>query len=122
MRARTARNFAVSPRPIQARRRCLLIAASAVCVGLMLPVRPALATSDQTATRAYIEADYQLVHTGTSQMRRVRSTLRALRDSVARECPKAAAGSPQDPESTQLSDEVIGAMVSTVVARFERAG
>ncbi len=30
---------------------------------------------------------------------------------VERECPLAAAGSPQNPESTQMSDEVIGAMV-----------
>ncbi len=32
---------------------------------------------------------------------------------VRRECPKAAASSPQDPESTQLSNEVIGTMVLT---------
>ena len=31
------------------------------------------------------------------------------------ECPRAAAGSPQDPESTQMSNEVIGTMVTTAM-------
>ena len=34
---------------------------------------------------------------------------------VRRECPLAAAGSPQDPESTQMSNEVIGAMVTSAI-------
>jgi hypothetical protein len=110
------------PRRVGHRRSHLAIGASIICLGLMLPTSPARATSDQAATSAYLQADYQLVHTGTSQMRRVESTLHALRERIGRECTKAGAGSPQDPESTQLSNELIGAMVTSVVALDRPAG
>lgn len=73
------------------------------------------AGGDASATRAYLQADYDLVHAGTSKTRQVESTLRGVLSRVRRECPDAAAHSPQNAQSTELSNEVIGAMVTAVV-------
>jgi hypothetical protein len=77
---------------------------------------------DKAATSTYIHADYQLVHAGTSRMPRIEAALHGVLQRVRDDCPAAAAGSPQDPESTQLSNEVIGAMVTAVVALDRPAG
>jgi hypothetical protein len=69
---------------------------------------------DASATRAYIQADYALVHTAKVNLKTSEAALQKLRRKIAAECPKAAAGSPQDTNSEQLSNELVGAM--TVVA------
>jgi len=83
---------------------------------------PALAGSDQAATSAYLQADHRLVSTVTSRIARIEATLRGVLAGVRSECPRAAAGSPQDGQSTQLSNEVIGAMITAVVALDRPAG
>jgi hypothetical protein len=76
---------------------------------------PALASQgDAAATRAYIQADYTLVHTARVNLKTSEAALQKLRHRIAADCPKVAAGSPQDTDSEQLSNELVGAM--TVVA------
>jgi len=66
---------------------------------------------DATATGAYIRANYTLVSTGHANIARTEAAVRAILQKVRRECPAAALGSPQDEESTELSNELIGSMV-----------
>jgi hypothetical protein len=73
------------------------------------------AGGDASATIRYLQADYDLVHSGTSKIPRVEAALRGVLSRTKRECPAAAANSPQNSQSTELSDEVIGALVTAVV-------
>jgi hypothetical protein len=66
---------------------------------------------DAAATQRYIQANYALVGAGTSKLGAARAALRAVRSRIEGECPRAAAESPQNPDSTELSNEIIGAMV-----------
>jgi hypothetical protein len=92
------------------------VLALAALIGLALTVAAAPAAgSDAGATHAYLQADYQLVRAGTTKIPRVEATLKGVLGRVRRECPGAAAGSPQNPQSTELSNEVIGSMVTAVV-------
>ena len=67
--------------------------------------------SDSSATAAYLRANYALVAVGHAHLHSSIAAYRAVLAKVRRECPRGAQGSPQDPESTKLSNEVIGAMV-----------
>jgi hypothetical protein len=67
--------------------------------------------SDSTATLAYLRANLALVQAGQSHLSTSIAGYRGVLATVRRDCPLAAAGSPQNPESTDLSNEVIGAMV-----------
>ncbi len=84
--------------------------AASVAVGMCAGPAAAGAT-DASATKAYVAANYTLVKSARSYLRRAEEAPLKVLTQVTRECPLAAAKSPQDPESTQLSDEVIGAMV-----------
>jgi hypothetical protein len=84
---------------------------------LLFATTPTLALASQgdvAATRTYIQADYALVHTARVDLKTSEAALQKLRHRIAVECPKAAAGSPQDTNSEQLSNELVGAM--TIVA------
>jgi hypothetical protein len=77
---------------------------------------PALAAqADVTATRAYIQANYALVQSAASRLTSARAAYRDVLRRVRAACPRAAANSPQNSESTQLSNEVIGAMVIAAI-------
>ena len=77
---------------------------------------PAPAAADNaSATRAYLNANYALVHAAHTRIHQVESTLRGLLAKVRGECPLAAAGSPEESQSEQLSNEVIGTMVLTAI-------
>jgi hypothetical protein len=92
-----------------------LLPTLAVTTLLTATSTPALASQgDVAATRAYIQADYVLVHAAKVNLKTSEAALQKLRRRIAAECPKAAAGSPQDTNSEQLSNELVGAM--TVVA------
>ncbi len=67
--------------------------------------------SDVAASAAYLQANYSLVHTARGLLRRAEAAPLKVLAQVTRDCPMAASGSPQNSQSTQLSDEVIGAMV-----------
>ncbi len=79
---------------------------------LLAPAAAAAASAgDAAATRAYVQADYALVSTAHSNIARTEADVNAIVGEVGRECPRAALGSPQDGQSTQLSNELIGKMV-----------
>jgi hypothetical protein len=77
---------------------------------------PALAAqADLASTRSYIQANYALVQSAGSRLASARAAYRDVIRRVKATCPGAAANSPQNPESTQLSNEVIGAMVTAAI-------
>jgi hypothetical protein len=92
-----------------------LLLLSAILAMLALQAAPAWSASDGAATQAYVQANFRLVNTAGSRIPTGESILRSALEQVRRECPHAAAGSPQDPQSTQLSNEVIGAMVTATI-------
>jgi hypothetical protein len=106
---------------VTSRRRTALRARSAAAalltltVAAALPVRAPAAGGDSGAASAYVRADNRLMQGAVARIPIAKGALQTLLASVRRECPGAAQGSPQDPLSTQLSNEVIGAMVLTVV-------
>lgn len=92
-------------------------------IAIVIAPSAALASAnDAAATRAYIQADYRLVQTAVGHAREIEAVLHGVLARVRSECPMAAASSPQDPESTQLSNEVIGAMVTAAVRLDVAAG
>jgi hypothetical protein len=89
-------------------RRFLLLTAVVVLAG----GTPALAApADVATTRTYIQANYALVRYAAMRLGTARSLLNGVLNRARADCPSAAAGSPQNPESTMVSYEVIGAMV-----------
>jgi hypothetical protein len=86
----------------------------AACVALLIAPAVALAApADATSTQKYIQADYALVKSAVGKLRTVEGVLAGLRRKIAGECGRAAASAPQNEASTQLSNEVIGAVVIT---------
>ncbi len=80
--------------------------------GLAIAPASALAgAADVTATQTYVQANYTALQVTMSHLAASEAGPLHVLAQVRRECPGAGAGSPQDPESTQMSDEVIGAMV-----------
>lgn len=76
---------------------------------------PALARSENaTATRTYLQANHAFVRAARSNLAAGNAALRSLVRQLTGECPLAAAESPQNHESEQLNDEVVGAI--TIVA------
>src|SRR6478672_10326945 len=73
------------------------------------------AADDAAATHAYIHADLRVVQFGAKRIRHGEATLTSLVRRISRECPHAGANSPQNPESTEMSNEVIGLMVTSVI-------
>lgn len=71
--------------------------------------------SDSSSTQAYLQANLRLVDTAAGRIAHGESIINGVLAQVRRECPRAAAGSPQDPESTELSNEVIGTMVTSAI-------
>lgn len=90
----------------------MLRALAAACASAtVLAAAPAARASDASATEAYLRANLALVTAGHDHLGASVAGYHSVLAHVRASCPRAAAGSPQDPESTQLSDEVIGAMV-----------
>ena len=69
------------------------------------------AGGDAASTATYVRADYALVSAGDANIHRTEAAVKALLGKVRRECPSAALASPQDGQSTELSNELIGTMV-----------
>jgi hypothetical protein len=90
--------------------------AIAAAAGPAIAPASALAdAADVATTRTYVQANYALVRYFTSHIPAARAELASVLEGVRRECPDAAAGSPEDVDSEQLSNEVIGTMVTTVI-------
>jgi hypothetical protein len=82
--------------------------------GLALVCAPASALAgagDVATTQKYIQANYTLVKAGSAKLGVARAALLAVRHRIEGECANVAANSPQNPDSTELSNEIIGAMV-----------
>jgi len=101
------------------------LAATLILAALPAPALAGHGSRDAAATRAYIQADYTLVHTARLNLATSEAALQTLRTQISSECPEAAAGSPQDTDSEQLSNELVGAMTiaaivpdATAVAQF----
>jgi hypothetical protein len=76
----------------------------------------AMASSADTANaHAYLEANYRLMRYADAHIAQGEAAIAGVVRGVRRECPNAAAESPQDTDSEQLSNEVIGAIVTSVV-------
>jgi hypothetical protein len=93
--------------------RCGISVAAVVATLAAAPSQAPASTSDAAASQAYLRADYSLVRVAAAGIVREERAPVLLLDRVRSTCPRAAAHSPQDPQSTQLSDEVIGAMVTS---------
>jgi hypothetical protein len=72
--------------------------------------RHAPAKGDLVATRAYVQADYALVHTARVNLKTGEAALEGLRATLVAACPKAALASPENSAAEHLSNEVVGAM------------
>jgi hypothetical protein len=95
--------------------------ASTLCAALVFATAPcvvpsaALAKSgDAAATRAYVQANYNLVRAARSSLSVEVGGLKSLVSQITGECPLAAAESPQNHDSEQLSNEVVGAMTVVI--------
>jgi len=73
------------------------------------------AASDTSATHAYIVANAKMVAHAATKIPHGEATLSGLLQRVHGECPGAGAKSPQNPESTMMSNEVIGLMVTSAL-------
>jgi hypothetical protein len=91
--------------------------ASTLLATLVLAAAPSAAlakSGDAAATRAYVKANYALVLAARSNLASGEAALKDLVRQITGQCPLAAAESPQNRESEQLSNEIVGAM--TIVA------
>jgi hypothetical protein len=108
-------------------RRLQLILASLTAIALA-PSQALAAPADVSATQAYVSANYALVSSAHAKIGAADAILQALVHRVRRECPKVAAGSPQDTDSEALTFELVGEMRLSAtrpnagaVAKFARA-
>ncbi len=87
------------------------LAALFAAVGALALAPVAAHASDASVTESYLRANLALVTAGHNHLGSSVAGYHSVLTHVRASCPKAAATSPQNPESTQLSNEVIGAMV-----------
>ena len=100
-----------------------VVAALLSCVVVLAAALPASAQAgggDAAATRSYLEVNYRFVQDVASRIRPLEKALHGTLVQVRGECAAAAAGSPQDTNSEQLSNEVVGTLVQTVVPMLVR--
>ena len=88
-------------------RRLTAIAGAAAALALPAAAR----ASDGAVTERYLHANLALVSSAHQHLGASIAGYRSVLTKVRGQCPGAAASSPQDTQSTQLSDEVIGTMV-----------
>lgn len=68
---------------------------------------------DVAATRAYIEANYRLIRVARENLQASEAAIRALVHRTVGECPLAGEGSYTNGAASQVSEEVIGTIVTT---------
>jgi hypothetical protein len=90
----------------------MLLLGVAVFAIALAPLQPALASSgDAATTRSYLQANYALLRVAQRNIKASEAAYKSVQHRVTAECPHAGQNSPQDTQSTQMSNEVIGAMV-----------
>jgi hypothetical protein len=87
-----------------------VLATVAACVLALVAAGQACA-SDASATAAYLRANYALVAAGHAHVGASIAGYKGVLSKVRSACPRAGQNSPQNPMSTELSNEVVGAMV-----------
>lgn len=100
--------------PLRAVGRKVLLACAAVAA-LAAATAASATASDTSVTHAYIAADAKMVALAAAKVPHSEATLAGVLSRVRRECPGAGAKSPQNPESTMMSNEVIGLMVTSAI-------
>jgi hypothetical protein len=86
--------------------------ALALALSASVAIPASAAASDASATAAYLRANMKLVQVANSHLAASEKAPQSeVLARVRRECPHAGANSPQNPESTHMSYEVIGAIV-----------
>jgi hypothetical protein len=93
-------------------RRVLLCGLTTLALGCCSGSVALASASDSATTLSYLKANYALVQTAHSKLSSSIASYRSVLSQVRRSCPQAAAASPQNPESTEVSNEVVGAMVT----------
>jgi len=81
---------------------------------LVLAVAPASALAnpqDVTATGRYVQANYLLTQAANSKIKAAEAALQNISHQISGDCANLAYDSPENPDSEQLSNEVIGAVV-----------
>jgi len=102
VRARQRREY---EGPVAPRVACVL---ATVVVCAAAPAATLAAPADVGVTRGYIQANYEMVQFSAARHETGQALLEGVLYKTKSLCPTAAAGSPKYPESTQLSNEVIG--------------
>lgn len=87
------------------------LAALLAALACLSALPAAAGASDSSATTAYVRADLRLTQGAAALLPRARAALHGVVTGLRTSCPAAAATSPQTPESTRLSNELIGALV-----------
>jgi hypothetical protein len=107
----------------QSMRAFALVSCSAVAMALAawLPAPATAAGGDAATTRAYLSASYTLGRAAKAREGASQAALNRLLASVRSECPNVAAESPQDTDSEQLSNELVGAMIVVATAPDRQA-
>jgi hypothetical protein len=72
------------------------------------------AARDQAATRIYVDASYRFVRDARANLGVDRRAIEAFVGDALGECPSAAAGSPQDQQSDEVGEEILGSMALVV--------
>ena len=104
------------------RRAARIVLAAAAAISAAVPAGASAASGDHAATRAYVQADYRLIRAATSKLRSGEAALHGILAAVSRECPMVAVRAPNDAQATELENEVIGAMATTLIALDRPAG
>src|SRR5438876_1172747 len=86
----------------------------------LLPGAAIASSADIAATHAYIRANYALARAGLARIGTAEAKIQALNSKLARECPRAGAGSPENEVAQPMSYEV--AVVLWAVAYGTAAG
>jgi len=93
-----------------------------------MPTAAQAKPSDLAPTRVYIQADYALNRSAKAHQPIAEASIRAYTRRLGRECPKVAAGAPQDTEAEQIYEEIVSAATGMVyhsdgaaIARFAAA-
>ncbi|HEY4997371.1 MAG TPA: hypothetical protein VII03_05195, partial [Solirubrobacteraceae bacterium] len=93
------------------RRNLGVLAASTIAAFALNGATTLASSSDVASTNAYVQANYTLLLAAKSHLHAAENAPLTVLAQIRRECPAAAAESPQDANSTQLSNELIGMIV-----------
>ncbi len=91
-------------------KRCVLLLTAVLALALA-PASALAGSGNAATTQTYILANLKLVQSGVSKLGQGRVALQSAGRRIEDGCRNAALNSPQNPESTELSNEIIGAIV-----------